>query len=136
MSWDLDQPVVLLPCPGWLACPDGLYEVDGHQHFMKSTGRVRVRWLLPGCWEVLCPCCPERPSVAQVGSWEQAMRRAGQHARQEHQRLEWHYGPTDWDPDPGKRWHYDCPNPPGEVMAFEEGLVCGCGANRDYEEGE
>lgn len=39
--------------------------------------------------------------------------------------LSWHYGPTDTDPDPGKAWHYGCGR---EVMFFDGGAVCGCGA--------
>jgi len=35
-----------------------------------------------------------------------------------------HYGPTDTDPDPGKRWCYDCGS---EVYGFKEGDICsGC----------
>jgi hypothetical protein len=49
----------------------------------------------------------------------------------------WHYGPTDWDPDPGKAWHYDCPSGRGEVLVFEEGASCrGCGADDAPKEGE
>ena len=40
-------------------------------------------------------------------------------------RLRWHYGPTESDPDPGTRWHYDCG---GEVLVIEGALVCSkCG---------
>ncbi len=44
--------------------------------------------------------------------------------------LDWHYGPTDTDPDPGKMWHYDCGQ---EVMYLEGGHICRCGA-QDQEE--
>jgi hypothetical protein len=36
----------------------------------------------------------------------------------------WHYGPTEADSDPGKRWHYECG---GEVMFFDDGDICDCG---------
>lgn len=32
--------------------------------------------------------------------------------------LDWHYGPTPTDPDPGKMWCYDCG---GEVWWFKNG---------------
>lgn len=43
--------------------------------------------------------------------------------------LRWHYGPTDWNPDPGRMWHYDCPAGAGEVMYDKDGgAYCeGCG---------
>ncbi len=43
--------------------------------------------------------------------------------------LRWHYGPTDWAPDPGRMWHYDCPAGMGEVMYDKDGgASCeGCG---------
>ena len=75
---------VLLPCPGRPACPAEWFESPGHRHFMRAGHRVRVRRLLAGCWEVLCPCCRERPVVAQVSTWERAMWRAGEHAREVH----------------------------------------------------
>jgi hypothetical protein len=38
--------------------------------------------------------------------------------------LQWHYGPTDADPDPGKMRCDDCG---GEVYALEGGYICsGC----------
>jgi hypothetical protein len=40
-------------------------------------------------------------------------------------RLDWHYGPTATDPEPGRMWCNDCG---GEVYGFKEGYVCnGCG---------
>lgn len=44
--------------------------------------------------------------------------------------LRWHYGPTDWNPDEGRMWHYDCPAGAGEVMYDKDGgAYCeGCGA--------
>lgn len=39
--------------------------------------------------------------------------------------LEWHYGPTKTDPDPGKMWHYGCGL---EVLFIEDGEICQCGA--------
>lgn len=43
--------------------------------------------------------------------------------------LRWHYGPTDDDPDPGKRWHYDCG---GEVWYLGGGDICRkCGQQAD-----
>lgn len=39
--------------------------------------------------------------------------------------LDWYYGPTDTDPDPGKMWHRGCG---GEVHAVEGGYICSCGA--------
>lgn len=39
--------------------------------------------------------------------------------------LDYHYGPTADDPDPGKMWHYGCGQ---EVLFIEDGLICGCGA--------
>lgn len=38
----------------------------------------------------------------------------------------YHYGPTESDPDPGKKWHIGCG---GEVLFIEDGLICAkCGA--------
>jgi hypothetical protein len=39
--------------------------------------------------------------------------------------LEWHYGPTDANPDPGSRWHDECG---GRVDFLEGAHVCDCGA--------
>lgn len=39
--------------------------------------------------------------------------------------LEWHFGPTVDDPDPGSRWHDDCG---GRIDVFKDGVfVCACG---------
>lgn len=35
--------------------------------------------------------------------------------------LDWHYGPTEADPDPGKMWCFSCG---GEVWAFDGGYIC------------
>lgn len=40
-------------------------------------------------------------------------------------RLNWSYGPTEWDSDPGKIWHNDCPGGRGEVWAWKDGSY-GC----------
>jgi hypothetical protein len=61
------------------------------------SGRLRVRRVVPGCWEVRCLRCWDddpyaapwsvRPAVtvvAQVGTWERAMRRAGEHLTEVH----------------------------------------------------
>lgn len=41
------------------------------------------------------------------------------------------YGPTDTDPDPGKRWHAGCG---GEVYGFDDGLICNrCGEQEEPE---
>jgi hypothetical protein len=46
--------------------------------------------------------------------------------------LNWHYGPTAADPDPGSMWHYGCG---GRVYAFKEGHVCSkCADGDDAEE--
>ena len=82
--WDLDQSMVFVPCPGQPACPHGLYEVDGHRHFMRARGKVWVRRLVPGCWEAVCPCCSEQPVLAQVSSWGLAMWRANGHLAEVH----------------------------------------------------
>jgi hypothetical protein len=38
--------------------------------------------------------------------------------------LEWHYGPTDTDPNPGAMWCDGCGS---EVYALEDGYICsGC----------
>ncbi len=38
----------------------------------------------------------------------------------------YHYGPTESDADPGKKWHIGCG---GEVLFIEDGLICAkCGA--------
>lgn len=42
--------------------------------------------------------------------------------------LNWHYGPTAADPEPGKMWHYGCGQ---EVLIIDDGLICGCGAQDD-----
>lgn len=43
-------------------------------------------------------------------------------------KLSWHYGPTDADPDPGKRWHDDCG---GEVYYLDGDICSKCGAMPD-----
>jgi hypothetical protein len=50
------------------------------------SGRLRVRRVVPGCWEVWCRrCLPEEVRIlAQVGTWERAMRRAGEHLAEVH----------------------------------------------------
>ncbi len=49
-------------------------------------------------------------------------------------KLEWHYGPTAADKDPGKMWCYACG---GEVFSFKEGYVClKCGLAEDHESEE
>lgn len=35
--------------------------------------------------------------------------------------FEWHYGPTDSNPDHGLMWHTGCG---GEVYGFTEGYIC------------
>lgn len=48
--------------------------------------------------------------------------------------LETYYGPTAWDSDPGKQWHYGCD---GEVWYLEDGLICRkCEAQQDFPEEE
>ncbi len=43
--------------------------------------------------------------------------------------LEWHYGPTDADPDRGKMW---CDGCGAEVYALEGGYICsGCDRQAD-----
>lgn len=38
--------------------------------------------------------------------------------------LDWFYGPTVTDPDPGNMWHRNCG---GRVLVIEEGFIClGC----------
>lgn len=55
--------------------------------------------------------------VEAFPTWDAAMRAAAE--------LRSHYGPTDQDPEPGKRWCYDCGH---EVYGFKEGDICsGCG---------
>jgi hypothetical protein len=51
--------------------------------------------------------------------------------------LRWHYGPTDWDPEPGHMWHYDCPAGRGEVMIDGDGWAyCeGCEATQAPDDG-
>lgn len=39
--------------------------------------------------------------------------------------MNWRYGPTPTDPDPGKMWHDGCG---GEVLSIDGGLICSCGA--------
>lgn len=72
------RPIVFVPCPGQPACPDHLYKVAGHRHFSRAS--VRVRRVVPGCWEVWCPCCLSGSVVAQVSTWGRAMSRAADHA--------------------------------------------------------
>jgi len=79
-EWTADQPVVFVPCPGQPRCPDELFGVDGHRHFMRPRRKVWVRRVVAGCWEVWCPCCLSAPVVAQVSSWGRAMVRAADHA--------------------------------------------------------
>lgn len=52
--------------------------------------------------------------------------------------LNWHYGPTDWNPDPGRMWHYDCPGGRGEVMYDKDGSAycLGCKASQPPENTE
>lgn len=53
--------------------------------------RLWVHRVVPGCWEAWCPCCSDDPAavmvVAQVGTWERAMWRAGEHVREVHRVL-------------------------------------------------
>lgn len=66
----------------------------------------------------------------------------GMSAREPHEvaELPWHYGPTDWDPQPHHMWHTDCPAGRGEVMYDKDGSAycLGCGAYQEPEpeEGE
>ncbi|MGJ5831444.1 hypothetical protein [Streptomyces ossamyceticus] len=52
--------------------------------------------------------------------------------------LPWHYGPTDWDPEPHHMWHIDCPAGRGEVMYDKDGSAycLGCGAYQEPGNGE
>jgi hypothetical protein len=44
----------------------------------------------------------------------------------------YYYGPTDADPDPGKKWHIGCG---GEVLFIDDGLICSeCGDQADLDE--
>lgn len=45
--------------------------------------------------------------------------------------LSWHYGPTKDNPDPGRMWHYGCGR---EVLIFDDGYICECGAQDDDDE--
>jgi hypothetical protein len=105
----IGHSMVTVPCPGRPACPDGLFGVDGHQHFRRAV--VRVQRVVPGCWEALCPCCTENPVmgpvVAQVGSWARAMARACEHLAAVHRVL------TSNDPQP----------PAGTVVRDDAGMV-------------
>lgn len=86
VEWDLGRSVVFVPCPGRPACPDRLYEVDGHRHFQRRDS-VRVCRVVPGCWEAWCGRCAfltDTGLVTQVGSWERAMLRAGEHVQEVH----------------------------------------------------
>lgn len=113
MSGRLDEwPVVFVPCQGWPTCPDRLFEVDGHQHFTRAQPRLRVRRILPGCWEVWCPRCicdpVTGPVVAQVATWERAMQRASQHLAEEHSPVGRALTSTDPQPPPGSMVRDDC----------------------------
>jgi hypothetical protein len=47
--------------------------------------------------------------------------------------LQWHYGPTESDPDRGKMW---CPGCGAEVYALEDGYICsGCGRQAELRGG-
>ena len=79
---------MFVPCPGRPVCPEQLFGVDGHRHFRRAEHRLTVRRVVLGCWEALCPCCVDDPVtgpvVAQVGTWERAMQRAGEHLAEVH----------------------------------------------------
>lgn len=97
------RPIVFVPCPGQPACPDHLFKVAGHRHFSRAS--VRVRRVVPGCWEVWCPCCVPAPAVAQVSTWGRAMQRASEHVRKEHQVT---LAASDPQPPPGSVVRDDC----------------------------
>jgi hypothetical protein len=43
--------------------------------------------------------------------------------------MQWHYGPTSDDPNPGAMWHEGCG---GEVWILEGGYICRkCGEQQD-----
>jgi hypothetical protein len=49
--------------------------------------------------------------------------------------LDWYYGPTEWDADPGKMWHRGCPAGHGEVWGLEGGYCCSeCDAEQPPDE--
>jgi hypothetical protein len=79
------------------------------------NGRGINNWDIPSAGEVL-------------DAWRKSLEPADKPAA-----LDWHYGPTATDPDPGKMWHNDC----GQgVMYLEGGHICGCGAQDDDQPGE
>ncbi len=45
--------------------------------------------------------------------------------------LDWHYGPTPADPDPGSMWHTGCGR---RVYFIDGGHICECGAHDDEED--
>lgn len=44
-------------------------------------------------------------------------------------RVDWHYGPTEWDAEPIKMWCYDCEREgkQHEVLVIDDTFVCVCG---------
>ena len=49
-----------------------------------------------------------------------------------HAEFQWHYGPTEVNPNPALIWHTGCG---GEVYVFTEGYACSkCDANGDHGE--
>jgi hypothetical protein len=57
--------------------------------------------------------------------------------------MEWHYGPTAWDPYPGSMWHYGCPDEVGaghggQVVYWKDGSASclGCSAHQASDEGD
>lgn len=47
--------------------------------------------------------------------------------------INWSYGPTDWDPNPGAMWHNDCPGERGEVYYDKGGGAYCLGCDADQE---
>jgi len=57
-------------------------------------------------------CIPIAPASVEQSTYE--------HKSMDH-KLDWFYGPTKTDPDPGKMWHRGCG---GEVWYLSDGLIC------------
>jgi hypothetical protein len=79
-EWSCTDPEALRPLLG-----DGLVDLALRSP-LRLQRRIKVWRAMPGCWEAWCRiCCPgEVRIVAQVGTWERAMRRAGEHVQEVH----------------------------------------------------
>lgn len=91
---------------GWRLDWDGVHRCPECEPFPPRP--VLVRRVVPGCWEAWCRRCAfltDTGLVAQVGSWERALVRAGEHLREVHGAA---LRAADPEPPAGSRVRDDC----------------------------